>query len=271
MANTDFIKQHPTKPAFEELVWSKPVTKRSAGKLLIVGGNYNGISGPLNAYSYAEKAGIGVASVLLPSSLKSIAGKIIEQGDYAPSTPSGSFSKQALAELLDKANWADAVLLAGDLGRNSETAVLLESFLAKTPTMCVLTKDAVDYVVSTPAALNTSADKICLVCNLSQLQKYVKNSVKQPVITYEMTQPQLVAALKELSIGGKTIVTKHHEYIYTAVDGDVSVTDAKEAAEELWQLKTASHISVWLAQQPEKKFQAVTTAVWDSLQTDTSK
>lgn len=270
MANTDFVKQHHTKPAFEELVWSKPETKRSAGKLLIIGGNINGISAPLNAYSFAEKAGIGVASVLLPSSLKSIAGKLIEQGDYAPSTPSGSFSKQALAELLDKATWADTVLLAGDFGRNSETAVLLESFLTKTPTMSVLTKDAVDYVASTPEILKTSASKVCLVCSLSQLQKYVKNSVKQPVITYEMTQPQLVAGLKELSIGAKTIVTKHHEQIYVAADGEVSTTDTKESS-EIWQLKTASYISVWLAQQPEKKFQATTTAVWESIQTDPEK
>ncbi len=270
MASTDFVKQHHTKPSFEELVWSKPETKRSAGKLLIVGGNYNGISAPLNAYSFAEKAGIGVVSVLLPSSLKSVAGKIIEQGDYAPSTPSGSFSKQALAELLDKASWADVTLLAGDFGRNSETAVLLESFLKKTPGMTILTKDAVDYVASTPEILKTSGNNICLVCSLSQLQKYVKNSVKQPVITFDMTQPQLITALKELSIGGKTIVTKHHDQIYTAVDGDVSATETKESS-ELWQLKTASYISVWLAQQPEKKFQAITTAVWDSLQIDTSE
>ena len=37
----------------------------------------------------------------------------------------------ALAPLLDLAQWADGVLLAGDIGRNSETTVLLETFMSK--------------------------------------------------------------------------------------------------------------------------------------------
>ena len=54
-------------------------------------------------------------------------GKTLEDGEYAPSTPSGSFSTQALGELQAMANWADGTLIAGDIGRNSETAILLEN------------------------------------------------------------------------------------------------------------------------------------------------
>ncbi len=264
MAATDYTSQTPTKPAFPELLWSKPEGKRSAGKLLIVGGNANGISAPVQAFTYAEKVGIGTANVLLPDALKSIAGKIIEHGTYAPSTPSGSLSKRALADLLDASQWADATLLAGDFGRNSETAILIEAFLAKKDKETLLTKDAVDYVVSTPSMIE-NISQLTLVASLSQLQKFIRNSSRQPLITYEMSLPQLAHALKDISIGGNlAIITRHHDAFFVAFDGQVSVTNA-EWREELWQLQIASKAAVWLAQQPQKKLESLTTAVYEAV------
>jgi hypothetical protein len=131
MDRTFWQRQTADKPLFPDLLWSRPETKRTAGKLLIVGGNAHGFSAAAEAYGAAAKAGIGTARVLLPDSLQKTVGKVFAAGEYAPSTPSGSFSQQALAELLELAQWADGVLLAGDFGRNSETAILLESFAAK--------------------------------------------------------------------------------------------------------------------------------------------
>lgn len=264
MGNTDYVKQTLTEPAFAEMLWSKPETKQSAGKLLIVGGNANGISAPMNAYSAAKAAQIGSIRVVLPKSLRPIAGHMIEQGDYLPNTPSGSFGKQGLAELLDLSQWADAVLLAGDFGRNSETAILIESFIAKALEPTVVTKDAFDYIASTPNILD-NAQNLVAVASLSQLQKYVKTAKKQPPITFDMTQQQLVGALKELSIGNRAFITKQHNAVLAAVDGSVSSTRV-EKNNELWQLKTSGFIAAWLAQQPEKPFESITTAIYDAHQ-----
>lgn len=264
MTNTDYVEQNLTEPAFAELLWSKPETKQSAGKLLIVGGNANGISAPMNSYAYAQEAQIGAIRVVLPKSLRPIAGKLIEQGDYLPNTPSGSFGKQGLAELLDLSEWADAVMLAGDFGRNSETAILIESFINKATRPVVVTKDGFDYIASTPNIMS-SAPGLTSVISLSQLQKYVKTAKKQPPITFDMTQPQLARAVKELSIGNMTIITKHHDAVFTAHEGTASITKGVEE-NELWQIKTASYAAVWLAQQPEKPFESITTAVYDAHQ-----
>ena len=124
-------KQTTDKPLFPDLAWSRPENKRQAGKLLIVGGNLHGFASPAEAYAESVRAGVGTARAMLPDCLRKIVGVLIENAEYAPCTPSGSFSQKALSEVLDPSNWADATLFAGDLGRNSETAILIEKFLAK--------------------------------------------------------------------------------------------------------------------------------------------
>ncbi len=71
--------------------------------MLIGGGNAHGFAAAGEAHGEAAKAGIGTARVILPDSLQKTVGKVFEAGEYAPSTPSGSFSQKALAELLDMA------------------------------------------------------------------------------------------------------------------------------------------------------------------------
>src|SRR5665213_2726910 len=146
-------KQAADKPLFPDLLWSRPEHTAQAGKLGIVGGNAHGFSAAAEAYMQADKAGIGTARVLLPDSLQKTVGRIFEAGEYAPSTPSGSFSQSALAEFLDLSGWAEAVLMAGDFGHNSETAIVLEQFISKYSGQLTLVGDAVDYFMSKPQTL----------------------------------------------------------------------------------------------------------------------
>src|SRR4051794_20655319 len=94
-------KQVPGKPLFPELEWSRPENRQMAGKLLLVGGNLHGFAAPAEAYALSLKAGIGTSRVLLPSAIQKAVGPSIENGEFAASTPSGSFSQRALVELLD--------------------------------------------------------------------------------------------------------------------------------------------------------------------------
>src|SRR5471030_2483183 len=107
MENTNWLRQIPDKPLFPDLLWSRPENKRQAGKLLIVGGNVDGFAAPAAAFSAATKAGIGTSRVLLPDSTRKVLGKSFAEAEFCPSTPSGSFSRQALAQLLENAEWAD--------------------------------------------------------------------------------------------------------------------------------------------------------------------
>src|SRR3954464_694344 len=122
---TYWHKQSAEKPLYEDLHWSKPENKSTAGKLLILGGNAYGLTAPGIAFAAAQKAGIGSSHVLLPDAIRKSIGSSFEEGEFAASTPSGSFARSSLNQILENADWGDGVLLAGDFGKNSETAVLL--------------------------------------------------------------------------------------------------------------------------------------------------
>lgn len=231
-----------------------------AGKLLVVGGNVHGFAAPAEAYNAALGAGIGSARVLLPDGLRKLVGVVIPEADFAPSTPSGSFSQKALAELIDVSNWADGVLVAGDLGRNSETAILLESFLAKFRGKATLTKDSVDYVVTSPKTALDREDTL-LVLSLSQLQRLgLATKFLQP-ITFSMDLLHLVEWLHNFTMEHRLrLVVKHREYLLAAMDGRVSSTTITEE-KTIWRLKTAAHASVWWLQHPQKPFEAITTSI----------
>lgn len=255
-----WVKQTADRPLYPDLLWSRPENKRHAGKLLIAGGNAHGFAAAGEAYSEAVKAGIGSARVLLPDSLQKTVGRVFEAGEYAPSTPSGSFSQKALAELQAMSVWADAVLLAGDFGRNSETAILLEKFITKYPGQLTLTKDAADYFIHTPDLL-LGRENYLLVLSFAQLQKLATNARFSSAITFEMDFLRLIDALHEFTLDHQaTIIVKHLETIFVAAGGQVSTTKLSDDL-EIWRVKIAAHASVWRLQNPSKNFEAITAAL----------
>lgn len=253
-----------SEPLFPDLLWSKPENKHQAGKLLIVGGHAHGFAAPAEAYTAAQSAGVGSARILLPDHIRpqlmKFQGPTLEM-EFAPSTPSGSFGSKAYAELIDVSNWADSVLLAGDLGRNSETAVVLEKFVSKTKFPITITKDAIDYFTSTPAPL-LARGNCCIVLSLAQLQKLTTNAKFPTAITYGMDLLRLVEALHDFSQQYQiNIITKHHDSIVVAAGGQVSTTKIELDLEDAWRVSTAAKASVWWLHNPAKPFEALTSAV----------
>ncbi len=253
-------KQTAAAPLFPDLLWSRPEIKKHAGKLLIVGGNLHGFAAPAMAYAAAEKAGIGNARVLLPNSLQKSVGKVFAAGEYAPSTPSGSFAQQALAEMLAMSEWSDGVLLAGDFGRNSETAILLEKFLEKYDGQLTLAKDTADYFIKSPAKL-LSRQKTTLVISFAQLQALAVGAHYPKAFTFDMDFLRLVEQLHDFTEKyDVAIVVKHLQNIFVAANGQVSSTKLIED-KEIWRVQAAAAASVWWLQNPGKTFEALTTAV----------
>lgn len=264
MTDHPYWHRQGDKPLFPDLLWSRPENKQQAGKLLILGGHAYGFAAPAQAYQESIAAGIGSAKVLLPDHIKKqlshFRGDSLEI-EYAPSTPSGSFASKSLAEILDAASWADGILLAGDLGRNSETAIVLEKLLDRTSKPLMITKDAVDYFTTTPDAM-LARKEVCLVLSIAQLQKLVKSTQSTTAITFSMDLMHLVDALHDFTITYPVhIIVKHLDTIAVASAGKVCTTPTDKDMEDFWRLPTAATASVWWIQNQTKPFEALATSL----------
>ena len=259
MYESIWLKQSRGEPLFPDLLWSRPESKHTAGKLLIIGGSVHGFSAVGEAFNEAQRAGIGSQRILLPDCLQKTISRVFPESEFAPSTPSGSFSQTGLAQGLELAHWADGVLIAGDLGRNSETAVFLEKFLGKFDGQITLTKDAADYAINTSI---TGRPQTLLVISIAQLQKLFIKTGQNTAITFDMALTQLAHALHEFTSTTKlAVVVKHLDQMIAAVGGQVSTTPTEIDNEEAWRVKTAAYASVWWLQNPTKPFEAITTSL----------
>ena len=260
--NTDYHKQTATEPCFPEIIWSQPEQAARRGKLAIIGGNAHGVSTVMNAYAQSQEAGIGSVQVVLPDSLRSVTGKILEQGTYAPRNPSGGFSKQALATMLDTAQWADGVLFSGDIGKNSETVILLERFAQEYNRLIAYANDAAEDILKHPEVIKAQG-KSALVLTIPQLQSYIKQLKLTRQVTHDIGLSQLIPLVKEVSqTSGTILVILTEQGIVAAYEGAVSFTETKE----INSTKLAAYVSVWLIQQPEKPIEALTAGIWQAIQ-----
>ena len=259
MTDTYWHKQTKDQPLFPDLLWSRPENKAHAGKLLIIGGNSFGFAAPAEAFMAATKAGAGSVRVVLPLKVKKVTDNLMPSLEYAASTPSGSFGKQALGDFLEHASWADGALFAGDLGRNSETAILMESFLAKHAGQVTLANDAVDYCL-TNASPALKRPETLVVCTMSQLQKLGVLAHSETAFTHNMDLLRLVDGLHALTKRFTAkIIIGHLDHIIVAVDGRVSMTPLTESSG--WATVAAADAAVWWLQNPAKTFESLTTSV----------
>lgn len=254
MDDTNWLRQTKDKPLFPDILWSRPENKTQSGKLLIIGGNQHAFSAVAAAYSSAVAAGAGSVRTVLPDRLRATIGKIFPEAEFAPSTLSGSFSKLALAMLLEEASWADGVLLAGDFGRNSETAILLESFADKHPGLLALSGDSIDYFIKSPEQI-TDREQTVIICGFSQAQKIL---ARQALLKHDMDLKQLTEALSVFTKDSKpVIVTQHSGNSVVAYQGRVSTTQGIPNLELL-----APSSIVFGIQNPGKLFEAITCSVY---------
>ena len=264
MDNSYWLKQSNTEPLFPDLIWSRPESKQAAGKLLIIGGNAHGFSAPAEAYVIAGKSGIGSTRVVMPNALKKLTGALLENVEYTASTLSGSFSKLALDDLLANAAWSDGVLFAGDLGKNSETAITIEKFINKYSGQVTFTKDATDYCLTDAMAVMARPETL-LIMTIAQVQKLFIATKQTTAISYDMNILNLTAALN--IIGEKypaTIIVKHQGQLLVSGQGFVSSTRTDLDNEDAWRLQAGTKAAVWWLQNPTKSFEAITTSLLDA-------
>ena len=255
-----WIKQEVGTPAFPDILWSRPENKQSSGKLLIIGGNAHGFIDVGLSYQVAVQSGAGTVRVLLPDALRKTVGARLENCEFAPSTPSGSFAKSALGELLIHAEWADCVLLAGEFGRNSETAVMLESFVQKFNGPLTITRDAVDYFFNRSDLLLDRPDT-CIVASLGQIQKLATDSGLPQAITTSLDLVPLIKVIHEFeSLHLAYLLTHQSGTTIVAIGNKISTTKTGNS-DEIWRVPTAARASVYWMQSFNKVFESITSAL----------
>jgi len=253
-------KQVPGTPLFPNIEWSKPEQKSMAGKLGIIGGNKLGFAGVAEAYSVALATGTGHIRVLLPDVLRKTIPSTITDAIFAPTNPSGSLNKDALDEMNAMSAWANEVLLIGDAGRSSETAILYEQFIQKYEGQLVLTRDAIDLVKNS-AELLVERPKTMLVVSFAQLQKLFQAVYYPKVLTFSMQLTNLIEAVHKFTITYPvTIVVLHKDHLVTAHAGEVT-SQAWDNPMLIWRGSVAAKAAAYWLWSPAKPLEAVTSSI----------
>lgn len=248
-------KQDPKKSLFEDLLWSRPENKRSAGKLLIIGGQSGDFMNVSSCYSFAKEAGAGTIRLILPDSLKKIGGNI-EGVEFAPSTSTGSFAKTALATFFDLADWAEHVLLAGDFGKNSETTIILDGFLLSGIKPITISQNAMPSIgIKLEQLINMPVN---LVIERKIFQKIgIASSTHVPItsLTNYEQKGKIIENISSRTKASYLIIDE--EQTWCAATGEVVSTQTKPI--DLNAL--SAYAAVWLMQNPDKKLEALASSI----------
>lgn len=154
-------------PLFPKVLWNRPLTKTSAGRLLLIGG-YQTEFQPVQAiYQLANASGIGECTVVMPDSLQKLL-QSFQDTTFVASSPSGSLGKGAINELLHLASEYDGLSVGASLSNNSETAMTIERILSESQHPRCLYLDALDIVVFNPKLI-TANRNVCMIVTMPEL------------------------------------------------------------------------------------------------------
>ncbi len=253
-------RQAPTSPLYPDMEWNKPEQRSMAGRLGIIGGNKLGFVGAGEAYTVARAAGVGEVRVLLPDVLRKTVPASITDALFAPTNPSGSLSRDALPEMKAVGEWATGILMIGDAGRNSETAIVYEDFLRDYNSQLTVTRDAFDLLANTLELVAERPDTL-LVVSFAQLQKLFRSVYYPKILTFSMQLQQLVEALHKFTITYPvTIATFHQEQLIVAHAGEVTTTPWENPM-SIWRGSVATHAATYWLWSPKQPLQAITASL----------
>lgn len=256
-------QQAADKPLFPDIEWQKPEQRNMRGRLGVVGGNKLGFAGIAESYSTALSAGAGGVRVLLPDCLRKSIPPTMTDVVFGASNPSGSLARDALDDVRALGSWASLILLAGDAGRSSETALVYSDFIRTYDGPLVITRDAVDLVRNDADAL-ANRPETTLIVSFAQLQKLFQALYYPKMLTFSMQLMQLVEAVHAFTITYPiTIAVLHRETLIVAHDGQVTTTKW-DSPMAIWRGQTAARAASYLLWTPSQPLQAITTSLVSS-------
>ena len=253
-------KQTSDKPLYPDIEWSKPEQRSMAGRLGIIGGNSLGFAGVAEAYQTALQSGVGEVRVLMPDALKKNIPSSMTDVIFGKTNPSGSLARDAITEMKAMADWSTGILLIGDAGRNSETAILYENFVNEYKGLLVITRDAIDIVKNT-SSMVVERPSTLLVASLAQLQKLFQSVYYPKVITFSMQLTNLVEALHKFTTTYPiNLAVLHKDTLLVATGGEVTSTPWSEPI-QVWRGTTATNAAVYWLWNPNKPLESVTASL----------
>lgn len=240
--------------------WNKPEQRTQAGRLGIIGGNKLGFAGVGEAYGVATATGVGEVRVLLPDVLKKTIPAIMTDVMFGATNPSGSLARDAHIEMEAVGAWSTGILLVGDAGRNSETAILYENFLKDYTGPLTITRDAIDLIKNSSSTIVERPDTL-LVLSFAQLQKIFQSVYYPKVLTFSMQLAQLVDTLHKFTITYPcAIMVLHKEYIVIAHEGEVTTTDWQNPM-AIWRGSVAAQAASYWLWNPKSPLMAATASI----------
>jgi ADP-dependent NAD(P)H-hydrate dehydratase / NAD(P)H-hydrate epimerase len=261
MEHTFWHTQTPGKPLFPDIEWSKPEQRSQAGRLAIIGGNKLGFAGVAEGYSTALQTGVGEIRVLLPDVLRKTIPPSITDAIFGVTNPSGGLAQGAEPEMHVIGEWASGVLLIGDAGRNSETAILYEHFLQDYTGQLTITRDAIDLIKNGSQTLVDRPNTL-LVMSFAQLQKLFQSVYYPKVLTFSMQLNSLVEALHKFTITYPVaIMVLHKDYLAVAADGEVTTTQWQNPM-AIWRGSVASKAASYWLWNPGSPLAAATASIY---------
>ncbi|MDR1032631.1 MAG: hypothetical protein LBL84_01315 [Candidatus Nomurabacteria bacterium] len=258
----DYWQKQDSTPLFEDIAWNKPEQKAHAGKLAIVGGNKLSFAAVSRSFAFAEGFGAGPVKAFVPDVLKPVLPHSVGIV-FAPSNHSGGLGREAKPALDALNGWANVTVLIGDLGKNSETAVLIDNFVAHQTGRLIITRDSVDLLANSASSM-LERDGTVLIATFAQLQKLFRNAYYNKVLTFSMTLTNLVETLHKFTITYPvTVATLHQETAVVAHSGQVTTTPLSKTQYSpltIWSGEAAIKAALYYLWNPTKPLQAVATS-----------
>lgn len=253
-------KQTATKPLYPDIEWSKPERQQQRGKLGIIGGNKLGFISVAEAYETSLGTGVGEVKVLLPEALRKTIPPTMTDVIFGKTNPSGGLAAMALTEMKAIGEWADGILMIGDTGHNSETAILYENFLHEYDGPLTITRDAIDLLRSDGQTLAKRPNTL-LVMSFAQLRKLFQAVYYPIVLTFSMQLTNLVEALHKFTVTYPvTIAVLHQDNIIIASGGEVTTMPNYDPM-RIWRGETATNMSTYWIWNPSRTLESATASL----------
>jgi len=253
-------KQTIDKPLYPDIEWSKPEQRTHRGRLGIIGGNKLGFISVAESYTNALQTGAGEVRVLVPDVLRKSIPPTMTEVIFGATNPSGGLASDALVEMKAIGDWATGILLIGDSGQNSETAILYDNFIREYAGPLTITRDAIDLVKNNSALLVERPNTL-LIASFAQLQKLFQSVYYPKVLTFSMQLTNLVEALHKFTITYPiSIAVLHKDTLLVAHDGEVTSTPFNEPM-RIWRGITATTAATYWLWSPSKIIESVTASL----------
>lgn len=254
-----------SKPLFDDLIWNIPEQK--TGEIAVVGGNSQNFSAIIRISEFlSTNFPLKRVNTILPNSLRS---QLPPLGNlfFAPATDSGSFAKSP--ELNQYLDTAEFTLLAGDLSKNSATAIAITDAITRSLNQDIvhpllITRDAVDLLAPTAGQI-LMHPQLFVVASMVQLQKIFRAVYYPKMIMLSQPLLPVVETLHKFTLTYPvTLLTFHQDNIIVAARGEVTSThlvDTDYSPISLWSGQLAARIAALNLFNPHKSLEATTAAI----------